>query len=117
MVIKKVAKKGLAMFLVSVLMMGTDVPVTALGDELSEGITEVSVEEVPVQNEEQMLGDRAGLPADLNDIVTVENYVIDLNGASVVVVQAEGQSSTYCRIFPDYNGDRLPDNQTPLKIG
>lgn len=117
MAIKKVAKKGLAIFLVSVLMMGTDVPVTALGDELSEGITEVSVEEVPTQNEEQMLGDRAGLPADLNDIVTVENYVIDLNGASVVVVRAEGQSSTYCRIFPDYNGDRLPDNQTPLKIG
>lgn len=55
------------------------------------------------------------MPADLNEIVTVENGVINLNGASVVVVPVEGQT-VYSRIFPDYDGDKIPDNQIPFII-
>lgn len=126
MVFKRVVKKGLSVLLTAALVMSAGTPVSVLADEASDGITEVSVAEVLLQEEaetEDIMQTEAekeerdtALPADLNEIVTVENGVINLNGASVVVAAAEGQSNRY-QIFPDYDGDKLPDNQIPLKIG
>lgn len=122
--VKVIAKKGVSVFLALALIMSTGTPVSVLADEASGDITEVSVAEVLLQEEaetedivqtETERDERAALPADLNEIVTVENGVINLNGASVVVVPAEVQSNRY-QIYPDYDGNKLPDNQIPLKI-
>ena len=123
--VKTIAKKGLSVFLSLALVMSTGTPVSVLADEASGDITEVSVAEVLLQEEaetedivqtETEKDERAtALPADLNEIVTVENGVINLNGASVVVVPVEGQT-LYSRIFPDYDGDKIPDNQIPFII-
>lgn len=90
MIFKKVAKRVLSVLLAGTLVMSTGAPVNVLAEEV----------------------------LDLNEIVSVDtqNYIIDLNGTSVVVMPLGGSSNAYSQIFPDYNGDKLPDNQIPLKI-
>lgn len=53
---------------------------------------------------------------DINDLVSVANSVIDLQGTSVVILE-DPANSNCSQIFIDENQDGTADNNNPLKIG
>ncbi len=52
---------------------------------------------------------------DINDTVTISSYNINLNGTSIVVVQ-DPTNTSYASIYPDYNHDKIADNNIPLLV-
>ncbi len=53
---------------------------------------------------------------DINDVVNVSSYTIDLQGNSIVVIQ-DSADSTKASIYPDFNQDKVADCNQPLQIG
>ncbi len=53
---------------------------------------------------------------DINDTVTGTTAAINLNGTPVVIYQ-NPNNSALCSIYPDYDGNQIPDNNIAFRIG